>query len=66
MNASQDRRLAKLERRRPGAGGIVLVWCEEDETEAQAIARDFPDGVPPRVQPRVVRWLRPGEAPEVD
>ena len=65
MNGGQDRRLAKLERRRPAAGGFVLVWCEEDETEAQAIARDFPDGVPPRVQPRIIRWLRPGEASEL-
>ena len=64
MNRSQDRRLAKLERHRPEAGGIVLVWCDEDETEAQAIARDFPDGVPPGVQPRMIRWLRPGEASE--
>ena len=61
MSGSRDRRLAKLERHRPEAGGIVLVWCDEDETEAQAIARDFPDGVPPGVPPRIIQWLRPGE-----
>ena len=66
MNGGRDRRLAKLERRRPATGGIVLVWCGENETEAQAIARDFPDGVPPGVQPRMIRWLRPDEASEVD
>ena len=63
MNGAQDRRLAKLERRQPPADGIVFVWCGENETEAQAIARDFPDGVPPGVQPRIIRWLRPGETP---
>jgi hypothetical protein len=61
MSGSRDRRLAKLERRRPAAGGIVLVWRDKAESEAQAIARDFPDGVPPGVQPRIIRWLRPGE-----
>jgi hypothetical protein len=61
MSGSRDMRLAKLERRRPAAGGIVLVWCLEDETSEEAIARDFPDGVPPGVQPRIIRWLRPGE-----
>jgi hypothetical protein len=62
MNRSQDGRLTKLERRRPPAAGTVLVWCHENETEAQAIARDFPDGVPPGVQPRIIRWIRPGES----
>jgi hypothetical protein len=61
MSGSRDRRLAKLERRRPAAGGIVLVWRVENETEEEAIARDFPHGVPPGVQPRIIRWLRPGE-----
>jgi hypothetical protein len=65
MTEGRHRRLAKLERRRPAAGGIVLVWCEEDETEEQAIARDFPDGVPSGVQPRIIRWLRPGEATDL-
>jgi hypothetical protein len=65
MNEGRHRRLAKLERRQPPADGIVFVWCGENETEAQAIARDFPDGVPPGVQPRIIRWLRPGEAPEL-
>jgi hypothetical protein len=64
MNGGRERRLTKLERRRSAADGIVLVWCDEDETEAQAIARDFPNGVPPGVQPRMIRWLRPGEASE--
>jgi hypothetical protein len=61
MSWSRDRRLAKLERRRPAAGGMVLVWRVEGESEEEAIARDFPNGVPPGVQPRIIRWLRPGE-----
>jgi len=61
MNRSQNRRLAKLERRSPAGARMVLVWCRQNETAEQAIARDFPDGVPPGVQPRIIRWLRPGE-----
>lgn len=63
MTWSRDKRLAKLERRRSPEAEIVLVWCDMDETPDQAMARRFPDGVPPGTHVRIIRWLRSDEAP---
>jgi hypothetical protein len=59
MNGGWEKRLAKLERKRQPAGRNYHVFLDTrvKETRAQAIARHFPDGVPPGGQVVFLRWL---------
>jgi hypothetical protein len=51
VTESRRKRLAKLElNRRPAAEVLIVWWDREKETQAQAIARRFPDGAPPGVR----------------
>jgi hypothetical protein len=47
MNASHDRRLARLEQKRQPAANVFYVWRNAPmESAEEAIARTFPHGVP--------------------
>ena len=61
MTSSRDKRLAKLEKHRSPEPKPVMVWCGRNDTPEQAIARRFPDGVPPGTRIIRFRWLRRGE-----
>ncbi len=67
MNGGLDKRLAKLERERQSAGETFYVWINTlaKETRAEAIARRFPDGVPPGAKLVVLRWLTAEDPPEL-
>jgi hypothetical protein len=62
MNASRDRRLArleqaKLEQDRPPAAAILYVWRDAGiESAKQAIARRFPKGVPAGTRLVICSW----------
>ena len=61
MGGNLGRRLIRLEQEATPAMRVAHVWiCPEEETEEQAIARQFPDGVPADVRVVLVRWLTPG------
>ena len=59
MSGNRDKRLGKLERKRRPAGETFIVWRDRarGETQEQAIARRFPDGVPPGAQIIHIGWL---------
>jgi hypothetical protein len=65
MNVSRDRRLAKLEQakleqdQRPAAR-ILYVWRDgPTESAKKAIARGFPNGVPPGARLVICSWQWP-------
>ena len=62
MSGNKDKRLAKLERKRPPAR-LVIVWRDRATgwTPEEAIARRFPDGVPPGAEIILFSWMLPGE-----
>jgi hypothetical protein len=64
MGSRLGRRLSRLEREVTPAMRDAYVWweCPEEETKEQAIAQQFPDGVPADVRVVLLRWLTPGEA----
>jgi hypothetical protein len=57
--SSIDRRLSALERVGGGAMQTILVCCERGQTEDQALASRFPQGVPASVLPIVLSWMTP-------
>lgn len=54
------RRLNVLEAKIARDQRTVLVWRDGEETNEQALARAFPDGMPDRATPSVVGWMTPG------
>jgi hypothetical protein len=57
MNASQDRRLTRLERERRTAARVMYVWRNsQTETTKAAIARRFPDGFPRDARLVICSW----------
>ncbi len=63
MSGNKDKRLAKLERKRP-TGQTFIVWLDRAAgwTAEEAIARRFPDGEPPGAKIILVSWMLPGES----
>jgi len=49
-------RLEAVERRLLPAVRIRSLWCDYGETAEEVIAREYPGGVPSRVQVRVYCW----------
>jgi hypothetical protein len=68
MGGNLGRRLIRLEQEATPAMRVAYVWWKgpEEETEEQAIAQRFPDGVPADVRVVLLRWLTPGEAAGTD
>jgi hypothetical protein len=68
MGGHLARRLSRLEQEVTPAMRVAYVWwkCPEEETEEQAIAKHFPDGVPADVRVVLLRWLTPGEGAGTD
>ena len=63
MNASHDRRIARLERKRRPAANVFYVWRNAPtETTEAAIARTFPHGLPADARLVVCSWQVAGEA----
>ncbi len=67
MNASHDRRLAKLEQARlepesRRAARVFYVWRNAPaETTEEAIARNFPGGLPANARLMICSWQVAGE-----
>lgn len=49
------KRLDSLEKK--SSGGLLVLFVTDDETEEQAIARDYPDGPPPHERRVVFRTI---------
>jgi hypothetical protein len=57
MSRGQDKRIAKLERKRRPAK-IIMIWQDREKgwTQEEAIARAYPEGVPPGAQIMLLSW----------
>jgi hypothetical protein len=64
MSGNKNKRLAKLERKRQPAGETFMVWRDRAKgwTQEEALARRFPDGVPPGAKIIMFSWMLPGES----
>ena len=62
MGSRLGHRLNRLEQEMRPAMRVAYVWWKgpDEETKEQAIAQQFPDGVPADVRVVLVRWLTPG------
>ena len=57
MNARRDRRLAKLEQKRRPAARVLYAWRHSlKETAKEAIARNFPSGLPRDARLVICSW----------
>ena len=57
MNASHDRRIARLEQKRRPAANVFYVWRNAPmESAEEAIARTFPHGLPADARLVVCSW----------
>jgi hypothetical protein len=63
MSGNRDKRLAKLERKRRPEGETFVIWRNRAAgwTYEEAIARRFPDGVPPGAKISFFSWLTPDD-----
>ena len=62
MNASHDRRIARLEQERRPAANVYYVWRNAPaETTEEAIARHFPGGLPADARLMICSWQVAGE-----
>ncbi len=60
-----EQRVLKLERA-VSAADVCFVWLDaSDETEEEALARQFPDGVPDNVVVTVFKWADPQTVTQV-
>jgi hypothetical protein len=57
MNGGRDKRLAKLERHRRPPARTFYVWRNAPtESAKEAIARRFPEGIPPGARLVICSW----------
>jgi hypothetical protein len=52
-----ERRLQALEQSELNGGKLRLCFVRPEETTAEAIARTWPQGLPPRVEVTAVSWM---------
>jgi hypothetical protein len=59
MPSALDRRVRQLEHAKEGPLRTVMVWRGLDQTNEEAIASRFPNGVPADLSPVVIGWMTP-------